>query len=762
MRNAIVLLVLLIGGCEFPQPSVGQPCDEGMCATGEVCIENRCKLEQAPCHEAVSAGPQHTCVIRKDHTAWCWGRNTDGQLGNGTTVDSESPVRVAGAFLAIAAGGRHTCAIADDRERSVWCWGSNAEKQVAPVATGRILEPTRLPDLKGTSAIASGDAHSCAVLDDGAVACWGAFDSEQRGNEDDRAFRVDVLTANGPLRGAIDVVAGFDTSCAIVQESTGGPRALWCWGDDARNQIGGGGDQRLAVSVMMPGEVVQAALGDISLCALTSSGDVYCRGDNTYGQRGSLVDSTQLPAKVAMPVPADSIVAGARFACATERREPHRMWCWGENAELQLSGVEEANPLPVVVRYTNVASAAAGRDHLCALSITGGVVCSGSNGHGELGDGNRTTHGTPPSPIAGLVGVVSIAAGERHSCAVAGDKVWCWGDNDFGQLGNGSLKAQSRPVPVEGVDGAQTVVVGSLHSCALLRKDRTAMCWGNNARGQLGNGTASQRRVPPGLVMDGSVALSNIAQLVAGAEHTCALLAGGSVKCWGFNLAGQVGSATCPPQGCGTLHTVPLADVRELALGGEHSCALVGDKMKCWGDNEFGQLGAGMGPDSIPPVMVNTRPGGDLTGVTRIAAGDHFTCAIVDSGAVCWGNGKLGQLGNGVSDYQPFADAAVTGVAGPTSIFAGGDHACVLGTMDLQCWGSGVHGQIGENTYDYPVPATKISLPRAVAEIAGGEEHTCARLDDGTVTCWGDGRRGQLGTGEIDKRDLVEPRLSCP
>src|SRR5204862_8173547 len=170
------------------------------------------------------------------------------------------------------------------------------------------------------------------------------------------------------------------------------------------------------------------------------------------------------------------------------------------------------------------------------------ISCSGDNAFGQLGDGHRTTQGKPSAPIAGLEGVSSVSAGGGHTCAVVDGGVLCWGRNGYGQVGDGTNDDRSRPTRVEGVDRAREVVAGEDHTCALL-EDQTALCWGRNGDGQIGAGTKADRELPRAVIAAGTP-LASVQQIVAGRQHTCALLGDATVRCWGTNGFDQLGNGT--------------------------------------------------------------------------------------------------------------------------------------------------------------------------------------------------------------------------
>lgn len=757
----------VVAACELPHDRPAAPCGPDTdCPAGQVCVDQGCVAEASTCAEAVAAGDGHSCAIRDDHTAWCWGRNEAGQLGDGTVDDRTDPVQVAGAtrFTMIAAGFDHTCALAEDR--SVWCWGSNDSGQLGSAAAS--LQPVQVGNLTDIAAITVGRDHSCALTGDGHVKCWGANEYGQLGNNLGNSSRVPITV---PVPGTVkELVSGIDTTCAVDDHGI-----LVCWGPSVA--LGDAAMDRLPVTVAIPDaapQVAHVAIGWDFLCALTVNGAVYCAGRNQYGQLGLDFDFEHphtTPARVPLTVSAAAITAGAHFACATDRRDPPGLWCWGQNADGQLTdrmGLDRSTP--VRSDYTDVAGASAGTVHLCTRSSAGGIACSGYNGTGQLGNGERTTELLPPPAIAGLEQVSSIALGTEHTCAVAGGAVFCWGENRAGQLGDGTLTARSRPMRAVGVPSAIAVAVGRIHSCALLA-DHTAMCWGDNEIGQIGDAMhAAPIALPSRVVNDDGSPLGGITQLAAGGDHTCALTDTG-VWCWGSNRDSEAGVSPMTSFKRDTPVRVPLpAGVRELALGDNHSCALNANQtIMCWGASDNGERGDGtIATTEIPTlVRVPTPPTPmPLMGVEHITTFRDFTCAITAGAtATCWGLGNSGEMGDGTNSGRSSPGAAVK-LSGVTLLAAGSEHACAVASGGLACWGASFRGQAGPfgrgGYFASNLPAMVPLAGPAPIGLGGGGEHTCALLADHTVTCWGDGRSGQLGNGMHDRRVRVAPRLPCP
>jgi cysteine-rich repeat protein len=338
-------------------------------------------------------------------------------------------------------------------------------------------------------------------------------------------------------------------------------------------------------------------------CAIVPAGGVKCWGRNESGQlgNGTLSDSLSPVAVEGLP-DAVALSLGHGFTCALE--SPEAVKCWGRNDLGQLgSGDTTASPTPVTVQGLPsgaVMALAVGGSHACAVLESGEAWCWGANDRGQLGAAEPEASPLPVM-VGSLIGSVrSLAAGESHTCgALDGGYIQCWGSNDFGQLGNGTLEGGYRPDEVEGLEAPGLIVAAGLsHSCALLADGRV-MCWGRNAEGQLGNGTTEDSHAAVGVA-----GLSGTAIDLEAGGHTCAVLSGGGVYCWGNNGQGQLGdgSTTSRPS------PVAVADLEEgvaVSAGEAHTCAFIaGGGLFCWGSNASGQLGIGTSAGSVLPAGV--------------------------------------------------------------------------------------------------------------------------------------------------------------
>ncbi len=346
--------------------------------------------------------------------------------------------------------------------------------------------------------------------------------------------------------------------------------------------------------------------------------------------------------KTAARAPARAVAGGGSHTCAL--LTSGKVECWGNNHFGELGdgttgGAFTPNPTPTtVVGVAGVQAIAAGSDHTCALMSAGTVKCWGLNQYGQLGDRGHVDHNVPVA-AAGLAQIRAVTAGDGQTCAVTGaGRVRCWGLNTEGQLGDGTTVSRASPVGVRGLGGVRTVDAGGVHTCALTSAGGV-MCWGYNQFGQLGDGSRHDRHVPVGV----SGLSSGIRMIAAGGLHTCALTNHGTVECWGQNAQGQLGDGTTRAR-LTPVTVKGLGGAVAIAAGDSYTCALIAaGKVECWGWNANGQLGRGTTKTSLTPVAV---PG--LSGVTAIAAGASHVCAVMKGGGLrCWGANRYGQLGDG-------------------------------------------------------------------------------------------------------------------
>ncbi len=375
------------------------------------------------------------------------------------------------------------------------------------------------------------------------------------------------------------------------------------------------------------------------------------------------------------------------------------------------------------------------------------------------GDGNHLASTSPAltQTVTVTTGTTTpvLAAGRTHTCALnSSGAAQCWGRNDLGQLGDTTTTEQHAPVGVAGLGaGVDEITTGAEHSCALTAAGGIK-CWGDNVYGQVGDGTTIGRTSP----VDVSGLTSGIVLISAGFEHTCAVTDTGGVKCWGRNQYGQLGDGTQ------TDRSLPV-DVGRPWQRRDRACELAdpdlcvdrhGRREVLGRSTATGQLGDGTQTDSLVPVDVV----GLASGVAALAANGGFSCALTDGGGVkCWGVNGVGMLGDGTTTNR-LAPVDTAGLAsGVSGLAAGGAHACALTVGGgVKCWGYNGTGQLGDGTTTNRLTPVDVSgMTSGVSLITGGGDHTCALVTTGEVKCWGYNVRGQLGDGTTTNQSTATP-----
>ena len=365
---------------------------------------------------SVQAGAYHSCGLTTSGTAYCWGNGTYGQLGNGAKASGTAPVQVTGGltFTAISVGAVHSCGLT--ASGAAYCWGSNYWGELGAVSPGGQL-------------------------------C---------GSEPALCSPAPIAVAGGPALSAVS--AGWDQTCALT--ATG---AAFCWGDDTYGALGDGSTTSSTTPVPVTGNLtfVSIGTGNLFACGLTAGGAAYCWGNNSAGQLG--------------------IGPGGPGLCSGEP-------C-------------SAAPVAVSGQLTFTALSV-GYFHACGLTSSGDTYCWGDNDGGQLGAASTETCSglgsvidcsTVPVPVEGGVTFASVSAGSFHSCGTTtGGLGFCWGSNSDGQLGNGTTNSAPTPSAVAGgLSFAAVSAFGRWHSCGLTTAS-LAYCWGFNDWGQVGNGTVDE------------------------------------------------------------------------------------------------------------------------------------------------------------------------------------------------------------------------------------------------------------------------------
>ncbi len=640
----------------------------------------------------------------------------------------------------LAAGEYHTCALLDDG--TVVCWGLNNYGQLRDGTTTGRLSPVPVKSLTGVISIAAGSFHTCALLSNGSVSCWGLNDSGQLGNGtiSSSSAPVQVLLTN-----VVALAAGAANTCAVRVDGS-----VWCWGAAPANQSTVASNEPMQMNIG-GGVAVGAAVGGNHACALLADAKMRCWGQNTYGQLGDFDNiTTTAPHQVFVvnnqllsDASALEISAGANFTCSISISSG--LLCWGDNSfdqfgqSLNNSG-GKFNYAVYSFWYHQLTAFATGGAHVCAIVSGGPVVCSGRNDALQLGSPSPASTAAFPVYVPNITNAVDIAAGLKHTCAAIADgTIRCWGDNSLGQHGNGST-APAGIDSVVGVSGTflgRTIAAGNQFSCG--RRGLGALaCWGAGDLGQLGNSSGLSSLNPVAVT-----GISNAVTVTTGAAHACLLDTTGAAKCWGDNSRGQLGNGTPAPT------DFPYAVAGGLtfsgiAAGGLHTCGVTIDsKIYCWGaGNETGVFNS-LAPQPVFWNVTNGLPRG------VIATGNKISCVLtVDGSAFCWGPALPGM-----------ASLGTLPVLGPVvGIAAGAQHACGLTAFgSVLCLGDNSRGQLGNNSTAFSSIGAVVPGITDAVSVSAGAYFTCAGHANGTVSCWGANDSGELSA--IDNVDHLTPTL---
>ena len=644
-----------------------------------------------------------------------------------------------------SAGGYQTCAIGEPAG-AMHCWGAGNVGQLGDNYSSHRAAPVAVvTPITRWSSVASGENHSCGIVGNGAVYCWGYNNFGQLGDGTlvSRAVPVAVV---GLGSGARQLALGTDHSCALMQTGR-----VNCWGNGANGRLGSGqvANQSTPSEVLTLTDAVAVGAGQGHTCATLADGTMKCWGLNGNGQLGDGTTTNRTtPVFVSIGVPVAAIAVASLHTCA--RSSDGAALCWGRNNIGQLGDgtlVQRLMPVGVSGLSAGVAALVAGGHHTCAQTGSSSLKCWGYNATGQLGNGTLVNASVPVDVISLAAPVGEIAAGAYHTCARSGggNRVRCWGDALYGRIAVGNTLAgtpdySTQPVTISGLPApARQLTMRTATGCAVTTFG-SASCWGRNNLRQLGAGTAIDHAGPRyvfGLQ-------SGVGDIAIGDGHGCAVRTDGAVWCWGDNTYGQIGDQTTIPRDV-AVQTVGITNAVQVATGLNFSCVRTATgAVWCWGQNADGQLGDGTTLNRTQPVAAV----GLGSGVIDLALGDRHACAVRSDGGVrCWGYNNGGQLGDASVVSRSVPTPINDGFASYVAISAGTVHTCALTTTgQAKCWGGNTYGQLGDgSTITRATPAGVATLSSGVLQIAAGDFHACALLAGGTLRCWGRNNNYQIG-----------------
>ena len=555
--------------------------------------------------------------------------------------------------------------------------------------------------------VAIGFLKSCGITANDTVKCWGL------GEYSGSSLPIDIPGTAGTT----SITSGTSHVCALLSNGH-----VYCWG--SRNpEFGLNGDIGLT-------GILQASAGGYATCALMPGGSVKCWGYNYAGQLGNNTVTTSItPVDVIGITGAKFISSGELTSCVITAQDSVK--CWGGYL------VDNNNPTltPIdIPKLTDIKFLDVGGESACAIDSQNKMTCF---------------KGATVLPIPPEVQTVkSVSGSNSNFCALTLDnRVFCWGDNQYGNLGLQDPNAKAGFVP--GLENIKRVIVGESAACAITSQD-TTKCWGRDYYGMLGHNATSESFAPVPYKY-----LSDVKKMVSDQTRTCALLNSGTVKCWGEGNYGEgaQGASFVPADVAG------LASIKDLAMGQGYTCAHTAqDIVKCWGY------------DSVTFAKSPVDLG--LTGVKQISAGVWHGCAVLNSGNVkCWGYNGGGYLGDGTTKYSA-VPVDVLNISNAVAIISTIYATCVtLNTGANKCWGDGftktaedvphllgvkllssefsfMYGLAPDNSIAIFSNGTNhgtISNIPGATTVSSGYFHSCAITNTGVVKCWGYNDFGQLG-----------------
>ena len=676
----------------------------------------------------IEIGDETICALGDDGLVYCWGKNSGGQLGNGTLINSSVPVQVD--FSALAPGLTATtlemsfekgCIIASDSK--LYCWGSASSNigngsginHTTPV----LIDGGAINALTIKSLYVDDLGLTCVIASDDYAYCWGANGNGELGKGD---------TVNSDLPVAVNLVgslvSGFksmalyrDKVCAISMTNL-----VYCWG---KGGIGNGDPESapdtyddvltpsaVDTSGVMSGKVITSIIvNDPTTCALDSTGEAYC-----WGPVGILGNGDGRGSNSPVLVSKAGGLSGSSFTALTSSpnmtcglTDDNNVYCWGSQGSVSGSGSRYDQLLPMPI-YNNSFSNELITDLYFSYKDELGEYCIQRN------NGDVYCHDNEERKMFykfsfGSIKIKKLVYSDYIDafCALTTtSKIYCWG-RSYDSFLNISGEASASPIALDvpGLLSGKTVKdigIGNEHACALT-EDNQVYCWGSSSNGQLGDGTFNVSQAPVAVDVSGVLNGKIIKSLFVRYRNTCVITDEDLPYCWGEGAIGALGDGTTADSAYPVAVTMPMGVTvkkMHMEIGGSNICFISNtDEVYCWGPGASGLLGNGVAALSSVPVKV-VMPG-SLT-VKSLGMSASFACAITsDDQVACWGAGTDGQLGHGASPAVsvPVVVSNLTGKV-VDQISTTQDSACALTTEDeVYCWGYGGGGQLGDGLQNF-------------------------------------------------------------
>jgi alpha-tubulin suppressor-like RCC1 family protein len=670
-------------------------------------------------------------------------RTDNDRINIGTKNQSNLLIKYSGNLMTadqITSGGAHSCAIFTNGKLK--CWGSNSEGQIGVGSSDSVkVNAVSVDSNVNYAQISAGTSHNCGITTAGVLKCWGNNLYGQLGIGSTTKSNVPVVVDSGVSYSFIS--ASFYNTCGITTAGV-----LKCWGRNSDGQIGDGTNtQRNSPTIIESGVTYShVGVGSINTCAITTSGVLQCWGANAHGQIGDgTTNVTWFPIDIDDGVSYSKVLCSESNTCAITSAGVLKCWGWSGLSKLGTSHTGDATSPIVVDSGVNYASLALGTseglaNHACAITSAGVLKCWGYNSDGQLGDG--TTNSAIALVVDVGVSYSKISAGGKHSCGITSSgMIKCWGANHFSQIGNGTPYFKSSPLEIDTNIKYSKIKAGDGHTCGVTING-TLKCWGSNVYGKLGYGGTGDKK--SAIIIDSGIRYAQIESGKGGVgNHTCGITNLGDLKCWGYNADGQIGDGTTSSK---QLPTIIDSGIKysKMSLGDSFSCGITNSGvLKCWGKNNFGQLGDGTTGNKLLPTTIDT---GVL--YSEISAGDNHTCGVTSNNILkCWGYNSNGQIGDATSVNKLTPTIIESGVS-YSKVGLGNNHSCgITSTGVLKCWGYNNYGELGiGSTTNKNVP-TIVDSGTIYKSISSSNYHTCGITTNNKIKCWGNNSYGQIGDG---------------
>lgn len=550
--------------------------------------------------------------------------------------------------------------------------------------------------------------------------------------------------------GAYALISHGQDQLGAVQVNYSGASHGWCTGIAIKNyncNISGA----TVASAMLNSEAGLNYFDDIVMAAdkpgiFIPLSNAYCWGSNTLGKLGDATTTTRAALTAVHGTQAYmALTSGHDFNCGLTALG--EAWCWGDNVSGQLGDGGTSTRLePVKVTGSGAdplsfIALAAGYNHACGLNVTGDAYCWGDNTYGQLGDGASGTTRTAPFKVTGGITFTRIMAGKYRTCGLtASNALYCWGDNTTGGM-----------AATVGIKTAPTLISSGPFLLVSMDADSSTQCgvstaghgycWGAGSNGELGNGTTTANSNSI-VAVSGGLTFRTIS---VGGTHVCGLTGAGAAYCWGTGSNGIAGNGTAA-----AAQTTPIAVTgghvfSEIAAGNDHTCAHEAGSIYCWGMNTDSNLGDGTTTNSYTPVKVTSTGAGSYV-MGTLSAGNYHSCAIapVDR-SYCWNDNANGQVGDGTTTPRA-VPTLVGGNKKFTSIVRTTGFSCGLTAAGAAwCWGDGTAGALGNGAYASSSAPVAVNGGITFTKLSSGDALICGLASNGGTYCWGWNAYGQLG-----------------